>query len=62
MAEDINWFDGERLASRLRTAKEQLLHWQDRKPAEATDEVPTANLEGENLYLIRMMISLVKKN
>lgn len=49
MAEDINWFDGERLASRLRTAKEQLLHWQDRKPAEATDEVPTANLEGASL-------------
>ena len=49
MAEDINWFDGERLASRLRTAKEQLLHWQDRKPAEATDEVPTANLDGATL-------------
>ena len=56
MAEDINWFDGERLASRLRTAKEQLLHWQDRKPAEATDEVPTANLEGASLP------TLVKKN
>ena len=28
MAEDVNWFEGERLASRLRTAKDQLLHWQ----------------------------------
>ena len=49
MAEDVNWFEGERLASRLRTAKDQLLHWQDRKPAEASDELPTANLEGASL-------------
>ena len=49
MAEDVNWFEGERLASRLRTAKDQLLHWQDRKPAEASDDLPTANLEGASL-------------
>ena len=47
MAEDVNWFEGERLASRLRTAKDQLLHWQDRNLAEASDDPsPTANLEG----------------
>jgi len=49
LAEDVNWFEGERLASRLRTAKDQLLHWQDRKPAEASDDLPTANLEGASL-------------
>ncbi len=49
MADDVNWFEGERLASRLRTAKEQLLHWQDRKPAEASDDLPAANLDGASL-------------
>ena len=49
MADDVNWFEGERLASRLRTAKDQLLHWQDRKPAEASDDLPTANLDGASL-------------
>ena len=49
MADDVNWFEGERLASRLRTAKDQLLHWQDRKPAGASDDLPTANLDGASL-------------
>lgn len=49
MADDVNWFEGERLASRLRTAKDQLLHWQDRKPAEASDDLPAANLDGASL-------------
>ena len=49
MADDVNWFEGERLASRLRTAKNQLLHWQDRKPAEASDDLPVANLDGASL-------------
>ena len=49
MADDVNWFEGERLASRLRTAKDQLLHWQDRKPAEASDDLPVANLDGASL-------------
>ena len=33
----------------MRTAKEQPLHWQDRKPAEASDDLPAANLEGASL-------------
>ena len=49
MDDDVNWFEGERLASRLRTAKDQLLHWQDRKPAEASDDLPAANLDGASL-------------
>ena len=33
MADDVNWFEGERLASRLRTAKDQLLYWQSQAPS-----------------------------
>ena len=30
---DVNWFEGERLSKRLRTAKDQLLYWQGQDPA-----------------------------
>ena len=30
---DVNWFEGERLSKRLRTAKDQLLYWQSQAPS-----------------------------
>ena len=60
MADDVNWFEGERLASHLRTAKDQLLHWQDRKPAEASDDLPAANLT-EHHYQIYSEEDLAKR-
>ena len=30
---DVNWFEGERLSKRLRTAKDQLLYWQSQSPS-----------------------------
>ncbi|MDE8715173.1 AAA family ATPase, partial [Veillonella atypica] len=30
---DVNWFEGERLSKRLRTAKDQLLFWQSQAPS-----------------------------
>lgn len=30
--DDVNWFEGERLSKKLRTAKEQLLYWQKHAP------------------------------
>ena len=61
MAEDVNWFEGERLASRLRTAKDQLLHWQDRKPAEASDTFKQLTLKGPLCQIIAKK-SWQKKN
>ena len=46
MPDTVNWVEGERLASRLRTAKDQLLHWQDRKPSEIGDA--SAHLEHQS--------------
>lgn len=43
---DINWFEGERLSKRLRTAKEQLLYWQEHKPTFNTSSDTTHSSQG----------------
>lgn len=41
LGDDINWFEGERLSKRLRSAKEQLYYWEERNPEQSVEEGTT---------------------